>query len=260
VARGSNIYKDAHNESEAGPDMAENDRPEPDGYQDEQVLWNAYRGSRQPRGISIDQLFAEWAGQEAQKLTSPGAREDFAELCKDGCNPQVLTAMIALIRSCPRLESIWATMVGPPENRQKVTRALENAAATLEEVFSGFMAVEDEKDRMEFAKIGRIPPSRMVSELRLYGRVITMAKSLAADTQAHSLEEVSRYLLASYVERATGRPHDKNVSGLIAEINNSPDYTEVAYRMWRNRNYDRLEKHFSWIIDLLLAMVIANPA
>jgi hypothetical protein len=151
-------------------------------------------------------------------------------------------------------------MVGPPEKRQKVTHTLENAAATLEEVFSGFLAVEDEKDRMEFAKIGRIPPSRMVSELRLYGRVINMAKSLAVDTQAHSLEEVSRYLLASYVDRATGRPHDKNVSGLIVKINNSPDYTEVAYRMWRNRNNDRLEKHFSWIMDLLLAMVIADPA
>ena len=137
---------------------------------------------------------------------------------------------------------------------------LENAAATLENVFRGFMTVEDENDRAEFAKIGRIPPSRMVSELRLYGRLINLAKLLAVDTEAHSLEEVSRYILSSYVNRATGRPHDKNVSGLIAEISNSTDYNEVAYRMWRNRNYERLEKHFSWIVDLLLAMVIARPA
>jgi len=235
--------------------MADN---EPHGFKEEQALWNAYRESRQSRGIDFDQHFAKWAEREAQKLNSPGAQEDFAELCKDGCNPQVLAAIITLIRYCPRFESIWA-MVGPPENRQKVAGILENAAATLENVFRGFMTVEDENDRAEFAKIGRVSPSRMVSELRLYGRFINMAKLLAVDTEAHSLEEVSRYILSSYVDRATGRPHDKNVSGLIAEITYSPHYNEVAYRMWRNRNYERLEKHFSWIIDLLVAMVTARP-
>jgi hypothetical protein len=232
---------------------------EPQGFKEEQALWNAYLESWQSRGINIDEHFAKWAEQEAQKLNSPGAQEDFAELCKDACNPQVLAANITLIRYCPRFESIWAMMVGPPENRQKVAGILEDAAATLENVFRGFMAVEDENDRAKFAKIGRIPPSRMVSELRLYGRLINMAKLLAVDTEAHSLEEVSRYILSSYVNRATGRPHDKNVSGLIAEITNSPHYNEVAYRMWRNRNYERLEKYFSWIIDLLVAMVTARP-
>lgn len=237
--------------------MADN---EPRGFKEEQALWNAYLESRKSRGIDIDQDCEKWAEQEAQKLNSPGAREDFAELCKDGCNPQVLAAIITLIRYCPLFESIWAMMVGPPENRQKVAGTLENAAATLENVFRGFMAVEDENDRTKFAKIGRIHPSRMVSELRLYGRLINLAKLLAVDTEAHSLEEVSRYILSSYVDRTTGRPHDKNVSGLIAEISNSPDYNEVAYRMWRNRNYERLEKHFSWIIDLLVAMANARPA
>ncbi len=85
-----------------------------------------------------------------------------------------------------------------------------------------------------------------------------MAKSLTVDTESHSLDEVSKFILSNYVERTTGRPHDRCVSGLIAAVVNSPEYTEVAYRMWRNRNYDRLERHFSWITDLLVGYACGN--
>jgi hypothetical protein len=136
---------------------------------------------------------------------------------------------------------------------------LESAAVTLEKAFG---AVEEEKDRAEFARIGRIPPSRIVSELRMYARFVSLGELLAADTQSHSLEEVSKYILCSYIERKCGRPHDRNVSGLIGEIFNSANYNEVAHRMWRNRNYERLEKHFSRMTDFLVAMsaVIGRPA
>lgn len=242
--------------------MADTRKSEHDRYKDEQALWDAYCAVERSRGIDIDQLFSEWAAGEAQRLTSPGAREDFEQLCKDGCNRQVLAAIVALLRFSPHLGAIWAMIVGPPQNRQKATQALENAAATLEQVFGALLALEDEKARAEFAKIGRIPVSRMVSELRLYGRFINLAKLLAVDTQAHSLGEVSKYILSSYAKQTTGRFHDQNVSGLIGEIANSPEYNEVAHRMWRSRNYGRLEKQFSGITGFLVAMseVIARPA
>jgi len=236
--------------------MTNSEKPEHDEYEAERAFWDTHLQVWQARGVNLDAGLAEWASEEAQKLASPGAREDFDELCKDGCNPQVLAGIIALIRNSPRLEAIWEMIVGQRENRKKATRVLENAAATLEDVFGAFIAVEDEKDRAEFAKIGRIPFSRMVSELRLYGRLINMAQSLAVETEAHSLGEVSRFILSSYVERTTGRPHDRNVSGLIGEVANSPDYNEVAHRMWRNRNYERLEKHFSWVTRFLVAMSV----
>jgi hypothetical protein len=141
-------------------------RSEHDPYKEEQALWDAYREIRQARGINIDQFFAEWAAKQAQGLPSPGARQDFDELCKHGCNPQVLVAIVAGLRNSPRLEAIWAMMVGPTEDRQKTIQTLEKAAATLEEIFGAFIAVEDEKVREEFAKIGRIAPSRMVSVRR----------------------------------------------------------------------------------------------
>lgn len=234
--------------------MADNHPSERDDYREARALWNAFRETRQARGINIDQLFSEWAAQEAPKLASPGAREDFAELCQNGCNAKVLAAIIVLIRYSPRLEVIWAMIVGSPEKREKAKRALENTAGILEEIFG---TAEEEKDRAEFAKIGRIPPSHMVSELRLYGRVISLAELLSVDTEAYSLGEVAKYILTSYVTRVTQKPHDRNVSGLMAEACNTPDYNEVAQRMWRNRNCERLEKHFAKLTEFLVAMSAA---
>ena len=242
--------------------MAENNTPESDPYQEEQAFWIAYRKTRWSQGIDIDKLLAEWADQEKQRFNSPGAREDFAELCKDGCHAQALAAIVTLIRYCPRLGALWTMVVGSPENRQKATRILESAAATLEELFGVFISKEGEMNQAEFAKIGRISPSHMISELRLYSRVMRMAELLAVGTEAHSLIEVSKYILSSYVNRMTGGFHDRNVSGLISETANSPDYNEVAHRMWRYRNYERLEKNFVWMTNFLVAMgtVINRPA
>ena len=104
--------------------------------------------------------------------------------------------------------------------------------------------------------MGRIPFSRVASELRFYVRFLNLAQSLRKDTESHSLEEVSKYLLASYVKRMTGRLHDRNVSGLIGEMAGPSDYNEVAQRMWRLRNYRRLEKHHSKLGDFLVAMSV----
>jgi hypothetical protein len=243
--------------------MVSVDSSEHDEFAAEQALWSAYRESRRARGIDIDQQLAEWAEQEARKLGSPGAREDFNELCEHGCNQKVLAAIVALIRHSSGLEAMWAMVVGPPEGRQKATKALENAAATLEGIFGSEIGVSaDDKSKTDFANLGRISPAQMIDELRLYSRLINLAGLLAADTEAHSIGEVCKYVLSAYVERSTGRPHDRNISGLIAEIGKSVDYNEVAHRMWRNRNYDRLGKHFSKLIEFLVAMsvVIARPA
>jgi phosphohistidine phosphatase SixA len=249
-------------EPDASRDMAENNTPEPDPYEDEQVLWSLYRRTRQSAGIDIDKVYADCAERVKQGLPSPGAREDFAELCEDGCHAHAVAAIITLIRHCPQLEDFWKMIVGPPEKRQKVIRALENAAASLEEVFKLPLSLENEENRTEFAKGTRIPPSRMISELRVYARLIKLAESLRGDTGVHSLAEVSKYILSGYVKRMTGSFHDRNVSGLIGEAVHSPDYNEVAHRMWRRRNYKRLEKNFTGISDLVVAIgiVMSRPA
>ncbi|HEY1477396.1 MAG TPA: hypothetical protein VGF37_06880 [Chthoniobacterales bacterium] len=236
-------------------------KPKIEELKDEKTFWNNYRELRRTRGINIDQDFAEWASEEQQSLTSPGAREDFAELCEHGCTPQVLALIVWLMRKSPQLETFWKMIIGPPAKRQKATRTLERAASTLEEIFAGFIAL-GEKDTAIFTKIGRTPPAGVVSELRWYVRLINLSESLRKETGSHSLGEVSKYLLSSCVRRMTGSFHDRNVSGLVGEVAGVDDYSEVAQRMWRKRNYGRLDKHLSWMTNILVAasVVIAHPA
>jgi hypothetical protein len=152
-------------------------------------------------------------------------------------------------------------MVGSAYRREKTTKTLEKAVATLEGLFGGLIASEDEAQREQFRKIGRLPLSSLVSELGFYIRLINGADRIAVDTESHSLVEVCKYLLASYAKRATGNFHDRNVSGLIEELSGS-SYEELAQRMWRRRNYSRLDKHSSWLTDILIAasVVIAQSA
>ena len=53
---------------------------------------------------------------------------------------------------------------------------------------------------------------------------------------------------------ATGRPHDRNVATLLAEALGLEAYDEVAQRMWRDRNYERLTKYHSKVADFVFAM------
>jgi hypothetical protein len=227
----------------------------------EVAFWRAYREAYRTKGVDIAQFYAELAAEEKQRLRSPGARDDFTELCEDGCFQLVLAAIVALFRFSPRLENLWTVMVGTAYRREKTTKTLEKAAATLEGLFGGLISAEDEAQREQFRKMGRLPLSSLVSELRFYNKVINGADRIAVDTESHSLVEVCKYLLASYVKRATGDFHDRNVSGLIEELISS-SYEESAQRMWRKRNYSRLDKHFAWVTDLLIvaSVVVAHSA
>jgi hypothetical protein len=236
--------------------VTDTDKPKIEELPDEVAQWKAYRDARLAKGIDISKFYRDLAEEQKQSLTSPGAREDFTELCEAGCFQLVLAAIVALLRYSPQLEGFWTEMVGHPENREKDMRALENTAQTLENIFSGVIATENEGKNVEFAKIGQLPVSRVVSELRLYIRFINFASSISADTETQSPMELSKYLLCSYVRVMTGRFHDRSVSGLVGEASVSPEYNEVAHRMWRTRNYERIDKHFSWMRRFLVAMSV----
>lgn len=151
--------------------------------------------------------------------------------------------------------------MGSAEYRRKTTQTLEHAIEALDELFCPLKAIEDEELNTKLAQIGRIPPTRIVSQLRFYIKFVNAAESIAADTENNSLAELLKYILSGYVNRATGRFHDRNVSGLIAEISGAVEYNEFAHRMWRSRNYDRLEKHLSGLVELLFAISAAmGPA
>ena len=107
--------------------MNETAKPKIEELGAELAFWNTWREVYRARGIDIARLYVDWSAALAQGLTSPGAREEFTELCKAGCLPQGLAALITLFRYSPPLETFWTEMVGQPNNREKATRALEGA-------------------------------------------------------------------------------------------------------------------------------------
>jgi hypothetical protein len=231
--------------------------PKPEEIGTERALLDAYRQRWRAKGFNLDEVLKSWAKEEAKALETWGARGDFNELCAHGCTPEILAVLIASFRFCPNLDNFWTEMVGHPDNREKATKTLEKAAAVLETLFGRLIESEDEHQKAEFIKLGRLPISTVVSELRFYMKFITFAERFSAYTELTSLSEICKYVFASYVKRSTGRFHDRNLSGLIGALTQSLDFDEVAQRMWRSRNYKRLDKHFSWIAALLVAMSAA---
>jgi hypothetical protein len=159
---------------------------------------------------------------------------------------------LALLRWSPTMESFWQQLYGNPAKRTAVVKSLERTALVLEQLFSFAIAWEDEEVVTKFNELGRIAPSRLVSELRFYARMLDFLNRVPRETNTRSLKEFVRFVLTDYVKETTGRFRDRNVSGLLAEIVGPPDYNDVAQRMWRHRNFPRMRKHYSRLSDLLL--------
>ena len=89
--------------------------------------------------------------------------------------------------------------------------------------------------------------------MRKYARLLRMVESLPKETEARSLVSVVKYCLVAYVHWATKRFHDKEVSSMIAGTLESYDYCEDTHKMWRARNYRRLEPHLFTVAKFLQA-------
>src|SRR5438093_1483621 len=83
-------------------------------------LWEVYAKIFEKRGYDIDQLLRDWTQRQKAKLASPGAQADFDELSASGCVPQLLAALLALLRWSPTMESFWQQLYGNPEKRGAV--------------------------------------------------------------------------------------------------------------------------------------------
>jgi hypothetical protein len=236
--------------------VTDTDIPKIEDLPEEVAFWKSYREICRNKEIDTVKLYMDLAEEEKRKLGSPGAREEYIELCEAGCFQPVLAGIVMLLRYAPRLEAFWTQMVGRPDNREKASLSLESATQTLENLFSGVIESENEGKIPELERIGRLPVSRVINELRFYIRLVNSASSISSETEIRSPTELAKYLVSSYVRRMTGRFHDRSVSGLVGEVSGPCEYNEVAHRMWRTRNYDRIDKHFSWMTRFLVAMSV----
>ena len=243
--------------------MADIKRVHANVYASEQQLWHRCAARLSAHGLDLRQLSAQWAERQKLKLTTFEARDGFDRLCQHGCVPQVLAAIVALVRHGPDIKTAWTHFMGDAETRRKTIRSLEKTAQVLEGIWGGFIETEDESEllRKPFELLDHLSPSQLVSELRFHVQFLNFAELIAKGSETRSLGELFRYLLTSYVKQATGKFHDSETSGLLADIVGPLDYNEVAQRMWRLRNYKRLDTHHSDLTEKALGMaaVINRP-
>jgi hypothetical protein len=152
-------------------------------------------------------------------------------------------------------------------------RALEKAATVLEELQVSFAntTVFDQQDSMQpeilewlrqelicpsdlataWSKSAPAPhPATVIRALPLYASFLGIFEVIADESHVGTTGTLSRYFVSAYVKRATGGFHDEDVSALIgAAIENS--YDETAHRVWRSRNYERIDKQLSGLVELL---------
>jgi hypothetical protein len=224
-----------------------------------QELWQAYRQIELTRGLDIEEALAAWTVKERQRLAFPGSRDDFDELCKGGCVPQVLALLIAFVRSSPRISERFRVL-GSPDKREKTVRSLERASEACQDLFENLLTLDHELIAIAFPEKGMLPQPLLVTELRLYAGLLKLAAMVPSAFEVNSLPEFTKFLLVGYVEQATGRFYDRNVSVLIGDALGPADYHEVAQRMWRHRNYQRLKESLQGLPELLfdLSFVMAR--
>jgi hypothetical protein len=236
-----------------------------------QRLWDTYLSIRAKQGIDRADVFHKWAIAKRDSLKKFGADSSFDELCKSGCQSLPLAMILASIRPLVSLEMKWRQVLGSPRQQGQRIRALEKAAVALEDLQASFAdaVLADYRrlvppDMLESVRKELINPSDLetiwpktphpattIHTLRQYVSFLGNFGSIAEETRISSSDMLWKYTLSAYVKRATGGFYDAQVSALVGAVLNEV-YDEAAHRMWRSRNYERMDADFSFLAKLLI--------
>jgi hypothetical protein len=216
-----------------------------------QNLWNFYSEILRRRGVDLPHALKQWATTLKNKLPSPGAHGDFGELCTNGCVAEILAILLESLRWSPKLEDFWSKFYGSPKARHRVRKNLEKTANATNGLFELLISFEGGEVTSMLWKINHIGPGRLVAEMRFYAKLLNLTDSISRETQAKSLRDFCMFTLVRYTKLSTRRFCDRNVSGLIAEVIGPVDYNEVAHRMWRFRNFKRMDSQLANVSELL---------
>lgn len=84
------------------PVMTDTYKPKIEELPEEVASWKSYRETCRSKQIDTVKLYVDLAEEEKCKLTSPGAHEDFVELCEAKCFQPALAGIVILLRYAPR--------------------------------------------------------------------------------------------------------------------------------------------------------------
>ncbi len=237
---------------------------------------------RAASGIDEAGLWREWTRQKRASLKDFAAVGSFDELCRSGCHAFPLAIAFAIFQPLQSIASKWQLITGPPRRREQRIRVLEKSAAALEELQTAFVdAMMENPDRSIpseiltdlrkelinpsdldtiWSKKAPAPhPATTIHALRFYASSLRKFDRISDETGISSSDMLPKYIISAYVQRATGGFHDAEVSTLIGAVLRSV-YDETAHRMWRSRNYERIDADFAFLPKLLIGIGVVTSS
>ena len=206
------------------------------------------------KGSDFAAVAHEWALGIKKALAPDGSDSDFEMLCSQGCHPVSLAASVFAAEFYPIAVLGFRAALGISKQRVGYSRKLRQAADILKEtVFSEtlgeglWMKLRSRHESLPE------PPSTMIRNLEFYAKLFDFAELISRNAGIKSSHDLPRFIITGYVHLATGRWHDKEVSALLQ--GDGPEiYDETAHRVWRNRNFVRLNRHYRTFPELLLGI------
>jgi hypothetical protein len=221
------------------------------GFPGLKETYSALREVLHEQGVNIAAITNEWALHIKKALAPDGADTDFETLCDHGCNPLGLAASVFAAEFYPMAILKLRAGFGMSRQRAGHSRNLRQAADILKKTVTAERIVGG-----LWLKLMRRheslpePPSAMIRDLENYAKMFEFVELFSRGAGIKSNHDLPRFIVTGYVHLATGRWHDKEVSALL-QGGGTEIYDETAHRVWRNRNFSRLNRHYCTFLELL---------
>ena len=163
-----------------------------------------------------------------QILKECGALGYLESLVREDCDRDQILAMLVTLQRCPQIDA-WEFLAKTDlQTLKRKIAKIRNVARDIERLNSTFLSAFRTSLGFSFQeKFQRIP-----FILEWYATVLDVQRGFFGPKQ-HPMEEAAKAHLVLTVEITTGKPHDKEVSGLIAAVMNRPNYSEGDHGQWR---------------------------
>jgi hypothetical protein len=194
-----------------------------------------------------DGSLAEWTTWRFQRLADFRLGPGLKKLASAGIRRETIAFGMYFVTISPGLDVCLKDLLGERRTRMRDAMALERAAGILRRMSDALPNLPEMlKALPSFALTARA--------LETYSLMLVWGVAISAITGAGSCQEMAKYSLAGVVKRVTGKFHDREVSAMTGAALRDFEYDETAHRVWRIRNYDRLERSFPLVPMCLQAL------
>ncbi len=191
---------------------------------------------------------AEWAEYRLKLLDDYNITEDFKRVEDLRIRKETLAILLMAINLSPGLDYGFGKLFGDKRTRQKHAAALLAPIPTLTILLDSMGNLAK-----DFKQTSLASPARAISDLKFLSSFFVMGDKIYEFLGVNSLLELSKFGLASLVHASGGNYLDREVSALTGAALQKPDYDETGHRVWRIRNFPRLQRSVPFLTKVCIA-------